>query len=902
MKLSRSKSPKRPVTSAGLFRRLVRTVVIALIGLFVIAAIMVLLNPAGLQRGVAALEQRWGPALYSFDRQLADKFSIFIGDLLRDAGEDELEIPQLVIDVPFKGMQKIFEKREDALRRGNLIQGEDDFVKGEIRSEGRTIPVKLRLKGDWNDHLAGRKWSFRVHVRGGDHLYGMRRFSIQSPVTRDYQAEMLFFETARRYDVMTPRYSFVDVTLNGDSMGVMALEESFSKELVENSRRREGVIVRFDESLPWAAADSPRPGDAGWDGAFDHYSNAAIDAFGSGSIAESPVLSKQYGVAVGLLRGFVEQQLTAAEVFDAEQMGRFVAIADVFGSWHAVAWHNMRFYLNPITLKLEPIAYDGNLHKWLAADQSVLNDDPIMQQIIRDPDVFSVYQQTLRELSEAVSSGELIKALRETEERPLAILKTEFRFLSVFPLDHLGPRTEMLLARYGSADTAPENFLFQLTPVEQRLYPLLARVSTLGGTETIEMTNVIPREVEVMGLEWVNSETEERLTTEVAGLPFVMPARGIGSAPQHWLFDAGAAPSEGAWILEATVRLQNRPWGRRIAAVASYAPLGEEPIPQGSVAAVTEQHEFLQLDEAARSAVIPAGSHEINTSIILPKGYSLTVKAGATLQFASDAVLIVHGALQVEGRAEEPVVFEGVDAGRWPGLVVLNAPVRSQVDYLTVRDTSSVVMDNWTLTGGVNFYASDVTILNSRFEDSHGEDALNIIHSEFEIVDSVMHGTASDAFDSDFSTGSVVGSEFIDVGRAGGGDAVDVSGSEISVRDSRFTDVSDKALSVGEQSQMTAENIDMQTVGTGAAAKDASTLSLSNARINGASFAGLTAYVKKPEYGPARIEANDVTMTNTETAALAQTGSAVVIDGSAVETRDVNVDALYDTVMRKGLK
>ncbi|MCP4509903.1 MAG: hypothetical protein GY826_26300, partial [Fuerstiella sp.] len=216
----------------------------------------------------------------------------------------------------------------------------------------------------------------------------------------------------------------------------------------------------------------------------------------------------------------------------------------------------------------------------------------------------------------------------------------------------------------------------------------------------------------------------------------------------------------------------NRPWGRRIAAVASYAPLGEEPIPQGSVAAVTEQHEFLQLDEAARSAAIPAGSHAINTSNILPKAYSLTAKAGATLQFASDAVLIVHGALQVEGRAEEPVVFEGVDAGRWPGLVVLNAPVRSQVDYLTVRDTSSVVMDNWTLTGGVNFYASDVTILNSRFEDSHGEDALSIMRSEFEIVGSVMHGTASDAFDSDFSTGSVVGSEFIDVGRAGGGDAV----------------------------------------------------------------------------------------------------------------------------------
>jgi len=40
-------------------------------------------------------------------------------------------------------------------------------------------------------------------------------------------------------------------------------------------------------------------------------------------------------------------------------MGRFIAVADVWRSWHALLWRNMRFYYNPITALLEPIGYDA---------------------------------------------------------------------------------------------------------------------------------------------------------------------------------------------------------------------------------------------------------------------------------------------------------------------------------------------------------------------------------------------------------------------------------------------------------------------------------------------------------------------------------------------------------------
>jgi hypothetical protein len=286
--------------------------------------------------------------------------------------------------------------------------------------------------------------------------------------------------------------------------------------------------------------------------------------------------------------------------------------------------------------------------------------------------------------------------------------------------------------------------------------------------------------------------------------------------------------------------------------------------------------------------------------LIVPVGYRLRIEADATLRFAADAVMIVNGALTVAGQSDAPVVFEPENGEGWPGFIVMGASEKSLIEHLIVRNTTGVALNGWALTGGVNFYKSNVEIANARFENSFGEDALNIINSSFEIRDTVIESTASDGFDSDFSEGSVIRSRFLSIGKTGGGDAIDVSGSQIKVIDTTFADIQDKALSVGERSEMVAQNIEMQNVGTGAASKDGSTLTLSGAQINGARFAGLTAYIKKPEYGPASIKASNVVIRDAAEAVLVQTGSVVELDGERIETRDVDVDALYETVMRKG--
>jgi hypothetical protein len=113
---ARSVKAVKPVARSSV-GRLLRAFLAIIIGFLVLMVLVVLSNPSGLQRGIAKLEQRWGATLYSFDRPLTEKLSIVIGSFLRDINKDVPDIPELVIDVPFKGMQKIYAKREAALQQ-----------------------------------------------------------------------------------------------------------------------------------------------------------------------------------------------------------------------------------------------------------------------------------------------------------------------------------------------------------------------------------------------------------------------------------------------------------------------------------------------------------------------------------------------------------------------------------------------------------------------------------------------------------------------------------------------------------------------------------------------------------------------------------------------------------------
>ena len=164
------------------------------------------------------------------------------------------------------------------------------------------------------DHLKGDRWSIRVSIKGKSTVLGMRDFSIQNIAIRQYSAEPLFFSHLELYDILVPKYVFANIEINGESWGVMALEERASKELLERNRRREGPIFRFNDKPKWNVKLLGNPDNLGTNIYETHY-NLALVAYDIDRIRSKKMLHDQYTRALFLLEGWREKSFKAAECF-----------------------------------------------------------------------------------------------------------------------------------------------------------------------------------------------------------------------------------------------------------------------------------------------------------------------------------------------------------------------------------------------------------------------------------------------------------------------------------------------------------------------------------------------------------------------------------------------------------
>ena len=231
---------------------------------------------------------------------------------------------------------------------------------------------------------------------------------------------------------------------------------------------------------------------------------------------------------------------------------------------------------------------------------------------------------------------------------------------------------------------------------------------------------------------------------------------------------------------------------------------------------------------------IKKGEWVVSDPLVIPQNVTLIIPEGTTLKFSSDSALIAKGAVIIQGTKDLPVTLAGLRKKEyWQGIVVLNSLKTSTWSHAKISYTSGINQNGWELTGGVTFYESDIEMNNIHFLGNHTEDALNIVRSNFKLKNVTIENTLSDAFDSDFSKGKVETSFFQNIGSKGGGDGIDASGSDVVVSKTKFLNISDKALSVGENSNMRANEINIKAADIAAATKDGSRLYLSNSILTG---------------------------------------------------------------------
>ncbi|MBT4127545.1 MAG: hypothetical protein HOE32_02715, partial [Nitrospina sp.] len=686
------------------------------------------------------------------------------------------DLPDVYIDIKFKFLRKLQEKRKESLQRGVLITTKDDYVPAKIRHEGRTVKVKMRLKGDWARNSSDKKMSFRVQVKNGDHFLGMRRFSLQNPKARIYDGDRLFFEAIKREGILAPRHSFVDLTVNGTKMGIMALEEHFSKELLESQRRRAGVILKFDESMVWLAESEASKG-RGFEGVYDNYKNATIKPFRLNRIKSSKKLTNELESATRLLRAFVDGALKPSQVFDPILMGRFIAVGDFWGAWHGLRWHNLRFYYNAITGYLEPIGFDAGI----AYNQKPAHDptaEPIVTKIL-DDSIRKVYMETLERLIEEAKDGTTAHWVEALTNNNLKALHKEYFWLEGVDLDLLTQWAEQKLNSVKRKDL---------------LYPKILQVYLVKNEMDyyLELQNPLPYDVIVTDIQLLNVSKNNpvKLQFEEASLfPFILASSEIGGMPTGKKIHLQRKDIDVETQFMVTANIKG---DREIHAIKSllYFSNAIKPIlPQPTLAKTLSQHSYLKVDKKRNILRVKSGQWQVNSWLVVPEGFELLLSEGTTLNFKSSAGLLARGPVTIKGTKDSPVILQGMrnstKANYWQGIFVMNSESPSHWSHVKIKNTKGIKNNDWVVSAGVTFYESDVYLKNVTFSENRCEDALNIIRSTFDLMDVDIKNAISDGLDADFSNGVVTGGIFKNLGFAGGGDGIDLSGSRITITGTR---------------------------------------------------------------------------------------------------------------------
>ena len=292
------------------------------------------------------------------------------------------------------------------------------------------------------------------------------------------------------------------------------------------------------------------------------------------------------------------------------------------------------------------------------------------------------------------------------------------------------------------------------------------------------------------------------------------------------------------------------------------------------------------------SYTVKKGKWEINEPLVI-KG-DLNIEEGTKLIFNKDSYLIIFGRLNIDGSEKDNVVLTS-SQGNWKGIYVINSSEKSLIRNTTISNLTNLNDGLLDLTGAVTFYKSDVEIINTQFENSNAEDFLNIVDSNFLLDNVSIKRTISDGLDSDFSSGIIKNSRFENIN----GDGIDFSGSKVKVLNSYFNDIKDKAVSVGEGTNLEISSIYLNNVGVGLASKDGSKVLIDNSIFSNISLNSLMTYQKKSFYKKSELIGLNLRFDDDSKCCLRQTGSKMEVNKMIINERRINIDSLYQNEIMK---
>ena len=808
--------------------------------------------------------------------------------------------PELKIDIRFKNLIELRKIRNEALAINVILSEKKKYFPAKIYFNNKEYRADIKLKGARIDHIyQDKQWSFKVKLKDNKFINGMKEFSITKFSSRQFPDSVFFSSYLKRYNFKTPNFFTFKIKFNGDNWGPMLIEEHYSKSYKETKSLRDIPIMTYSDgsSLEIISAyesifnkDFPDHVEE-FLGLINHKRKILTQAFNlKRYIKKNDINSFNL---ISFAKTIHEVSLTDKNKFennfekflDVDQMALLIAHNLIWGEAHSLGDDNFRIYVDPFNEKIKYIPTDhmadmveiGNLNSVI----QLLNSFHHFSLLLNNLELRKKYLNYLNLLEQDLTyQNQLInniclKYINYCKNRvKIENAKKNINFLKEYEFKIFQKSKKRI---FDLSKFSPSQILSLKKTYNQFDYQdLSVRVFEDGTLEIYNLTpfNIIIEEINIV-------DDYKKLGKNCNNHNFKIKKKIAKSLNEKFNKISINLNNKFCIMQKVTIKTNSNNARKNISTYVESSNYKSENYN------TNDPEKILPLFEIKNNEIIVNSGKIIIEEPIVIRNKDFLIKKGVELVFKKKAyIYISDGNLRIMGTKNYPVTLKSFE-DNWGGIYVANSK-RSFINYANIFNTDYFNHKNIMLTGGVNFYNSNIDIFNSNLISSKAEDSINFINSNFNFNSTSISNTFSDGIDSDFSSGKIVQSEFEKIM----GDGIDLSGSNILIKNTSLSLIGDKAISIGEKSNVKVQNLNISNSRYGIANKDESKLQGNSIKILNSTDYDILAFTKKPYYSYSTLKLDDVEYDIKKS--LIQTGHQGKINNLNLNTQNIDVKSLYE--------
>lgn len=674
---------------------------------------------------------------------------------------------------------------------GELSDEEKNYLPARIKLDNGKYDIKIRTKGVRKIHWINKNGtSYKVDIRGDKRLWGMEEFSLQKPITRNYTYEYLFHNLLGHVGLVNIKYFFVNLYLNDQNLGVYAVEESFSKEIVERQKKRNGPIFSLKDELG------------------EYFPNVKYELYSENFwVSQHPQLIKDL---FSILNNLKSQKFEINNHFDIDKWAKYFAIMDLTGAYHGSLLKSVKLFYNPTSALFEPIGYD--LHKGAGIfDNFILID--FLQEETRGSKIacsFICYHKDWYMKFLKLDNGEInFKFVKKYTDYLIEYSKDDFikNFISLHEED---------LSKYNKA-------IYKDNSKTDKVRWTGAGFFVYDKNYLFSRANLIRNRINSTDIKNVDvSKSNKKFyfeDYEISNFPFLaktMDCKDKSDEKKYFFAGKMSIDLETSCKKIKITSFKNEDKFFELKENITITP-NQNIFFKNNFDNLNENLSFLKVSENVYKAVSQVN---ISKNTIINSNEKFIFERNIPINIINGSTLFIEGNVEFINDENNLTQIYSEDSS---GSIILSGN-RFNLKNLTFNGLSKPNLTGYILYGGINFINSNIILNNIYINDSKEEDAVNIINSKSKVSNIFFENIKADAFDIDFGQLSFNNIHCKNINN----DCLDISGAEVDGQNFFSENTLDKGISVGENSRVNITNLETLENNIGIAVKDGSIANIDN--------------------------------------------------------------------------